>query len=93
MYTNLPEALGKRIERIAYNAYTILGCRDYGRVDFRIDKNNEPYVLEVNPNPDISIDAGLAKAAIASGITYEQLIDKILRYAVERYSDGKKNRK
>lgn len=80
----LDKVLEKKVIEIAKKAYSLLGCRDYGRVDFRIDKNNQPYVLEVNPNPDISEDAGLAKMAGACGMNYDQLIEKILTFALER---------
>ena len=90
--TNLSNGLEKRIRKIAYDAYTIFGCRDYGRIDFRIGENNKPYVLEVNPNPDISLDAGLAKAAMVYGLTYDKLIDKILNSAMERYKFKEKNK-
>jgi len=59
-------------------------CRDYSRVDFRVDNNNNPYVLEVNPNPDISEDAGLAAMAQAKGYSYKELIDKIIKNAAKK---------
>lgn len=67
-----------RIVDIARRAYVGLGCRDYGRVDLRIDAEGTPYVLEVNPNPDLAPDAGLANAARAGGIAYDQLVHRIL---------------
>jgi len=58
-----------------------LNCHDYYRVDYRVDSKNRPYVIEVNPNPDISEDAGLAKMARQAGMSYAQLIDAIVRSA------------
>jgi len=61
-----------------------MGLRDYGRVDLRIDKNLVPYVLEVNPNPDLSDDAGFARSARTYGMSFEDTVAKIVEYALER---------
>lgn len=76
--------LKEELEELAKKAYTLMGVRGYGRVDFRIDANNKPYILEVNPNPDISSDAGLANMARAHGMTYEDLIEKIVRMGLNK---------
>ncbi len=80
----LDKILKQRLIEMAKKAYSLLECQDYGRVDFRIDGSSQPYVLEVNPNPDISEDAGLAKMAKASGMNYDGLIEKILAFALAR---------
>jgi len=80
----LDDELAERIKKIALNVSDLFGCRDYCRVDFRLDKNNQPYILEVNPNPDISIDAGFARAAKAYGLSYDELLVKIIEFALER---------
>lgn len=80
----LNETLEKELIRIAKKSYGLLNCQDYGRVDFRIDENEHPYVLEVNPNPDISEDAGLARMGKAAGISYDQLIEKIISSALAK---------
>ena len=64
-------------------------CRDYFRVDFRVDKQGNPYVLEVNPNPDISEDAGLAAMAKVKGYPYKELIDKVVKSAIKRKNDNR----
>ncbi len=74
--------LKEKIIKIATAAYKIVGARGYGRVDFRVDKNNKPYVLEVNLNPDLSEDAGMTNNARAAGYSYDQLIEKILKYGL-----------
>ncbi len=80
----LTPALESAIKEMALRAYGILGCRDYARIDFRLSKENKPYILEVNPNPDISDDAGFARSARAYGYTFEELIGKIIECALER---------
>jgi len=74
--------LSEDLKEIAKEAYRRMEVRGYGRVDFRVNGAG-PKILEVNPNPDISIDAGLPRSARAAGFTYEQLIEKILDYAME----------
>jgi D-alanine-D-alanine ligase len=74
----------RQAKEIALKVYRAMGCRDYARVDMRLDKNNNLYVIEVNPNPDISDDAGFASSARAYGFTFEGIISKIVEYALER---------
>ncbi len=75
------EALVRTRARAAYDA---VGLEGYGRIDLRVHPTRGPLVIDVNPNPDISPDAGLAKAAARGGIAYEQLIARIVRSATER---------
>ena len=74
------------VKETALKCYQIIGCRDYARVDFRLTDKGELYVLEVNPNPDISDDAGFARSARAAALTFPQLINKIVESALERSS-------
>ncbi|MBI4378431.1 MAG: ATP-grasp domain-containing protein [Nitrospinae bacterium] len=74
-----------KIKEVALKAYKATGCRDYARIDIRLKEDRTPVILEVNSNPDISIEAGMAKSAIAAGLTYSDLIKKILTTAAERY--------
>ena len=55
-------ALGERIADAALRAFSLLGCRDYVRVDIRVDRSGQIFILEVNANPDAGPRAGLAKA-------------------------------
>jgi D-alanine-D-alanine ligase len=80
----IPAALENRLKEMALKAFALLGCRDYARIDFRLSKENKPYILEVNPNPDICDDAGFARSAKAYGHTFESMIGAIVDYALER---------
>jgi len=82
---NIDEKTSKLIEEIARKCYKIFGCRGYARVDFRYDeKEKKLYVLEVNPNPDIDEDCFLAKSAVAAGMSYSNLLSKIIDFALEK---------
>jgi D-alanine-D-alanine ligase len=74
-------SLKRRLESAALNAIRILGLRGYARVDFRVGRGGKPNVIEVNPNPDISRDAGLTRAGHHAGLSYPQLIDRIVSLA------------
>jgi D-alanine-D-alanine ligase len=80
----LPGAVEARLKGTALRCFDLIGCRDYARVDFRLSKDNIPYVLEVNPNPDISDDAGFARSARAHGLTFVETIGKIVESALQR---------
>ena len=80
----LPERLRKKIYTTALASYDAMNCRDYARVDIRLSNNDEPYVIEVNPNPDISSDSGFARAAAADGISYDDLLYTIASFALIR---------
>lgn len=82
---NVSASLRASIERTAVAAFRALELRDYGRVDFRVSEDGIPYVIDVNPNCDISPDAGVARAAKAAGMSYAQLIGRICEIAWDRY--------
>lgn len=77
-------ALVEAIERTARAAWHALGLRDYGRVDLRVDAAGVPWVIDVNPNCDISPDAGVARSARVAGMTYPELIELIALTAWRR---------
>ncbi len=83
--------LKKKVTATALEAFHALNCRDYARVDMRIDKAGRPYVIEVNPNPDISEDSGFARAAAAKGINYSELLKTIANFAINRRKDDSKS--
>jgi D-alanine-D-alanine ligase len=76
------------IGKTALAAFRLLGCQGYARVDMRLDKEGLPNVIEVNPNPDISPDAGAARQAEAAGMTYTRFIGKIVQLALEKQPYG-----
>ncbi len=80
----LPKEVEEKIKSIAEAAYIALDCRDYARVDIRLSKRNVPYVIEVNPNPDISPDAGFIRSANAAGLSFEDVILTIAEFAEKR---------
>lgn len=73
-----------RAEAVARATWDALGLVDYGRVDLRIDRDGQPWVIDVNPNCDISPDAGAPRAAAAAGLPYPQLIERIALVAWRR---------
>ena len=81
----LEPELSKRVVQIARQAWqTLAHARGYGRVDLRITDQGEVHVLEVNPNPDLSSDAGLANMARARGWDYHTLVLRVIDEALER---------
>ncbi len=77
-------ALREQVEHIALAAYEACGLRDYGRIDLRWDGQHQPMVIDVNPNPAISRDAGFVLSAQKAGLSYEDLLERIVQLALER---------
>ncbi len=81
----IPKKLENRLREMALNCYKIMECRDWCRMEFRLDEDGTPKVLELNPIPGIDPTYWFPKSAYAMGMTYNQLINKILNYALGRY--------
>lgn len=83
-----PARLSKKAERlvreISLKAFKIMGCRDYARIDIRLDKKNKPFVLEVNPNPHLSEGMGIMRSAEAYGLSFSQTLRMIVEFALKR---------
>jgi D-alanine-D-alanine ligase len=88
LHPSLPMAIAARVRRAAADAFRAVGVRDYGRVDVRLAPSGVPYVVDVNPNCDLSAQAGLARAAAAVGIDYQALVGLLVRYALRRRRAG-----
>lgn len=84
----VPEKLYRHIELVALDAYQALGCRDWCRIDIRLDEAGVPNVVELNPLPGIIPDPRMnscfPKAARAAGFTYDDLIQEVVRIAWKR---------
>jgi D-alanine-D-alanine ligase len=94
--TVLPSTLSDgelaELERVCMAAYKAIGCRDYGRIDVRL-RDGAFYVLDINPNPDISEDASMASAAEHAGLSHGDMATYLVSLAAKRHPVfGKKMR-
>ncbi len=76
--------ISDRIKREAILAYHALGCRDYARVDFRLNGEGEPYCLEVNTLPGMTELSLVPMAAAEVGLPFDELVERICLMALER---------
>jgi D-alanine-D-alanine ligase len=76
--------LAERLGAIALQAYRLIGCKDYARVDFRVKASGKPYILEINPNPEISTNAGFAGCLGSANVLFEDFIVRLVRHAMNR---------
>ncbi len=79
----LPTRVRHRVERVALAAYRLTGCRDYARLDVRL-RGNRPYVLEVNPNPDLTEGVSFMESAEIAGYSFGATLRAIVQLALER---------
>lgn len=88
----LPDEIRLEAERMALQCARAVGTRDYSRVDMRLSKDdNKLYVLEVNPNPDLTEGAGFMRSAKHAGYSYKKALKMIVDYAYERKLAAIKN--
>ena len=81
----LDPQLQEKIAQVARSAWQhMAGAEGYGRVDMRVTPEGQPYVLEVNPTPDLSSNAGLARMGRAFGWSYDDLVMQIVDEALTR---------
>jgi D-alanine-D-alanine ligase len=81
----LPDELRARVQKIALDAYRALRVRDYGRVDLRLAETGEIYVLEVNASCYLEKNDEFTMAAVAAGMSHEQVVEKIVQTARARH--------
>ncbi|PIU21056.1 MAG: hypothetical protein COT15_04355 [Candidatus Diapherotrites archaeon CG08_land_8_20_14_0_20_34_12] len=81
----IPKRLTSLITEMAIDTYNILDCHDYGRVEIRTDREGNPYVLELNPNPSINIGDCVPACAETVGFNYKQFLELIIKNAIKRY--------
>jgi D-alanine-D-alanine ligase len=74
----------KRVEEVSVRAYELTGCRDYARLDIRLAKYNRPYVLEVNPNPDLTEAVSFMESAEKAGYSFSEALAEIVQMALSR---------
>jgi D-alanine-D-alanine ligase len=84
---DLDEATTKRLSETALSAYQALKLRDYGRIDMRLSKKGEVFVIEANPNPWLASTAEFVMAAKKAGRNYTELIAEIVDLARSRYAN------
>jgi D-alanine-D-alanine ligase len=77
----LPPDQEQRIQRVALEAFRLVGCSGWGRVDLMLDHAGHPYLLEVNTIPGMTDHSLVPMAARASGVTFEDLVIRILEGA------------
>jgi D-alanine-D-alanine ligase len=75
---NLGDGVEERILRLCKRAYRCLGLSGYARMDLRLRADGRPFLIEANPNPQLASDEELADSAEHAGLSYEQLLHKIL---------------
>jgi D-alanine-D-alanine ligase len=85
---NLSEETERFLASSCIRLFERLECQDYARFDWRLDKNQTPRLLEVNPNPGWCWDGHLAKMAKIEGISYSEMLHKILKAAEDRIAAG-----
>lgn len=84
----LDEKLESKIKEVVLKTYSVLNCRDWSRIDVRLDANGEPNIIEVNPLPGVLPDpkdnSCYPKAARAAGLDYNELINRVLMESAKR---------
>src|SRR6202042_1370541 len=81
---DLDDDISKKLCDTALAAWRALKLRDYGRIDMRLNKKGEVYVIEANPNPWLSSSAEFAMAAKKAGYSYTDVIDRMIGLAQAR---------
>ena len=80
----IPARFSETMQDWAVKAFNSIGCRDYGRVDFKLTDNNEIFCLEINTLPGMTNHSLVPKMAQAAGIGFNELVDGLIKNAIER---------
>jgi D-alanine-D-alanine ligase len=80
----LPDGLAEQAQELALQTYRLLGCSAFGRVDLMLGSEGELTVLEANPIPGLTETSLLPQAAEAAGISFDELVGRIVELALER---------
>lgn len=91
----ISKELTDKIQDLAVRVFKCVGCRDLGRVDFRVDEKGNPYVLEINPLPSLDPQDSFSIFPTVIGSNYDETLNKILNFALKRYGllkDADKNK-
>lgn len=75
----------EKVKEQALKAFLKTGCRDYARIDMRLGNDGTPYVLEVNPNPDLTEGVSFMESAEEAGLSFSETLRKIVEFALERW--------
>ncbi len=86
----LTKRVKEKVEKVALEAYKVTGCRDYARLDIRLNSHSQPFVLEVNPNPDLTEGVSFMESAEKAGLSFAGTLGKIVEFAMERRPPLKK---
>jgi D-alanine-D-alanine ligase len=78
----IPEDVAKSLQKESLKAFNAIGCSVYGRIDFRLNNNNQFYCLEINTLPGMTSTSLVPKMAKAVGISFEELIDRIIKLSL-----------
>ena len=84
-FADLNTPIIQKIERACKRIFKVLQLKDYGRIDIRLTSDEKIYILEANANPDLAYGEEVAEAAEKAGISYQNLIKRILNSAIRRY--------
>lgn len=82
---DIPSSLKNELKKIAVQTFIVLKCNDYARIDFRMDSNSRPYVLELNSMAAIHAKGSFYLAAKNSGYSYSGMLDQVIKVARKRY--------
>ncbi|MDJ0522162.1 MAG: D-alanine--D-alanine ligase [Planctomycetota bacterium] len=82
----LPEGIAARVARLSKRVFRLLGLSGYARLDWRMRPDGRIYLLEANANPDLSSDEDYALSAAAHGLSYEELIQRILNLGLRYHA-------